>query len=276
MLIGSCIPEDDIVWRFYLLAMEVVDLCCCTRLSCDALIDLEVSLQVLLHEFKTVHPNCIVIPKMHFLLLYPYLMKQVGPLSQFSCMRFESKHKFMKNIVTQRNNYKNVPYTIALNHQLALATALSQKDLYSFQLSSEGCRIISAALVFEKFGCCPTTSVAVTEANKVTVDGIKYVRGSVLCVGVSSEGVPDFLKIKQILLDVNDNVAFVGCLFNALNYDHHFHGWRVHDSSKNCFCFQKDLVYPHSIFCCVPISSSERYVCPKFYLDTTVSAAFFS
>ena len=84
MLIGSCIPEDDPVWRLYLIDMDLVDICCSPRFSTSTLIDLEVSLQIFFKKFKIVHPNCAVTPKMHFMMLYPYLMKQVGPLTQFS------------------------------------------------------------------------------------------------------------------------------------------------------------------------------------------------
>ena len=122
-LIGKSVPEDDDVWRFYLLIMEIVDICCCPRFPPKLLIVLEMSLFSMINEFKRVHHPHKIIPKMHYLLLYPMLMKKVGPLTQFSCMRFESKHRAMKRIVTTRNNYKNVAHTIAINNQVNLLQA---------------------------------------------------------------------------------------------------------------------------------------------------------
>ena len=196
--------------------MDLVDICCSPRFSTSTLIDLEVSLQIFFKEFKIVHPNCAVTPKMHFMMLYPYLMKQVGPLTQFSCMRFESKHKYMKKLVTQRNNYKNVPHTIATNHQIAFATSLCRKDLFTFELETNSCSRINAASVFEQFSYCPTASDMITKVKKLTIDGIDYSFGNVLCVGVSINGIPDFISINEILLDNSDVFFCWYCFRNRL------------------------------------------------------------
>jgi len=36
--------------------------------------------------------------KYHELVHYPNFMANVGPMSQFSCYKFEAKHKFLKKI----------------------------------------------------------------------------------------------------------------------------------------------------------------------------------
>ena len=68
---------------------------------------------------------------MHNLLMYPRLIRQVGPLTQHSCMQFEAKHKYMKKAVSLCNNYKNVAKTIVKTHQVKLAAVALSKDLFA-------------------------------------------------------------------------------------------------------------------------------------------------
>ena len=154
MLLGNSIPEDDCVWRFFLLFLEVVDICCSPRLSTKSLLDLKMSLQCMFNEFERVHYPCKVIPKMHYLLFYPMLTKKLGPLVHFSCMRFEAKHKQMKRVVTKCNNFKNIPHTIATSHQNALAATLCSKDLFFFQyLTLKATRLLRLHLLLLRNLC---------------------------------------------------------------------------------------------------------------------------
>lgn len=59
-------------------------------------------------------------PKHHYLLHYPRVMMKMGPLRYVSAIRFEAKHREIKQnakIVTSR---RNPSYTLALKQQLAL------------------------------------------------------------------------------------------------------------------------------------------------------------
>ena len=94
MLVGRVIPEDDSAWRLYLLFLKVVDICYAPRISSAALTDLELLLQCFYQDFKLVYLDEKITPKMYYLLIYTRLIKQVGPLAQFCCMRCEAKHKY--------------------------------------------------------------------------------------------------------------------------------------------------------------------------------------
>lgn len=59
-------------------------------------------------------------PKHHLLLHYPRLLKQLGPLKYLSSLHFEAKHKTFKDNAKVIMSRKTCPYTLALEHQLAL------------------------------------------------------------------------------------------------------------------------------------------------------------
>lgn len=56
-------------------------------------------------------------PKHHFITHYPNIVRSMGPLVSMSMMRFESKHKTLKEMAHNTNNFINLTKTIAIKHQ---------------------------------------------------------------------------------------------------------------------------------------------------------------
>lgn len=57
------------------------------------------------------------IPKYHFLLHYPNVIRRMGPPTTMWMTRFESKHKVLTDIAKKTNNFVNLPKTLALRYQ---------------------------------------------------------------------------------------------------------------------------------------------------------------
>ena len=74
--------------------LKVVDICYASRISSAALTDLELLLQCVFQDFKSVYLDEKITPKMHYFLIHTRLIKQVEPLAQFCYMRFEAKRKY--------------------------------------------------------------------------------------------------------------------------------------------------------------------------------------
>lgn len=66
-------------------------------------------------------PQVKLIPKHHFLEHYPTLVKVFGPVIALWTMRFEGKHRYFKQIVRHKGNFKNVLFSLATKHQLMIA-----------------------------------------------------------------------------------------------------------------------------------------------------------
>lgn len=52
-------------------------------------------------------------PKFHFLLHYPRIIREMGPVAHMSMMRFEGALKSMKTLGRNAHNFKNIAKTIA-------------------------------------------------------------------------------------------------------------------------------------------------------------------
>lgn len=60
-------------------------------------------------------------PKQHFMLHFVKIIRMVGPLVYFNMLRFESKHKQLKDLVLYTRNYKNINKIMAVKHQQFLS-----------------------------------------------------------------------------------------------------------------------------------------------------------
>lgn len=77
-------------------------------------------------------------PKMHFLLHYPEIIREMGPVVYMSMMRFESKHKSLKNISKTANNFKNITQTISNRNEAQFVyNGFTYKNEFEFGKSTK-------------------------------------------------------------------------------------------------------------------------------------------
>jgi hypothetical protein len=77
-------------------------------------------LETLIDEYLVGYKNSFdldIIPKMHHLVHYPRIIREIGPLGAFWCMRYEAKHSLFKQLQRRIRNYINVPKTLSHRHQ---------------------------------------------------------------------------------------------------------------------------------------------------------------
>jgi len=65
---------------------------------------------------------------------YPSAIKRIGSLVNYCTLRFEGKHTFFKTAQRTSHNYKNIPKTLAKQHQISLANNLINSNLLNKEL----------------------------------------------------------------------------------------------------------------------------------------------
>ena len=74
---------------------------------------LEDTIETHLKQFKELFPMVNVTPQMHYLMIHvPKHTLDLGPLIRHSCMRFEARHQYFKDLAT-RQNFKNICLSLA-------------------------------------------------------------------------------------------------------------------------------------------------------------------
>jgi hypothetical protein len=118
--------ELDRHYEHYLTLTKIVHIAFCPLTDETTAVLLGNLIEEYCKDLELLYPHDSVKPKCHFLIHFPSAIREFGPLKNMSTMRFEGKHGFFK---TQKLfNFRNVPKTMAMRHQLNLAYLVTKSD----------------------------------------------------------------------------------------------------------------------------------------------------
>ena len=117
LIFGDLIPIGDPFWELYILMRRITILCLKSSISQNDIDDHKELIRKG-HELFLKLTGTILKVKYHNLLHYPLVASIVGPLSQLSTIRFEAKHRLLKQRAQTSSNRINLPHTIELKSQL--------------------------------------------------------------------------------------------------------------------------------------------------------------
>ena len=108
LFIGNRIKDlrEDPVWEVCLKLREIVDLVCSPQISADQVTLLQFIIGEYLQSRKTLFPEQTPQPKHHYLVHYPELTIQFGPLIRLWTLQFESKHTYFKQCTKELHNFQ--------------------------------------------------------------------------------------------------------------------------------------------------------------------------
>jgi len=107
LIIGDLIPEDSDLWELYKILKKILDISLCksVRLSDSVL------LKTLISEHHQLYLRLFssnLKPKHYHIVHYPFIIQKSGPLALFWSMRFEAKHKELKDTAHAITSRKNI------------------------------------------------------------------------------------------------------------------------------------------------------------------------
>lgn len=104
------------IWNSFELLSRIAQIVHSTKISSQHLRELDESISEFLESIKS-NFKTKLIPKLHNLTHYPRVIRSMGPVIYMSTIRFESKHKDFKQILSKSFNFTNVCKTLAIRHQ---------------------------------------------------------------------------------------------------------------------------------------------------------------
>lgn len=125
LIVGDVVPKTDKTWKFYLQILKFVDLLYLPSYSKNDLSNLTSTISKMNAMYKKLF-NLTLKPKHHYIIHYRTMIRRFGPLYYISSMRYEAKHKTLKN------------YTKNTTSRVNLSLSLAKKLQYNF-----ACRIFS-------------------------------------------------------------------------------------------------------------------------------------
>lgn len=104
------------VWTCYEALLYVCSVVYSYEITELELLKLEKSIKLHLELFKKIFQSNLS-PKQHYLVHYPRIIREMGPLIYTSMMRFDSKHRVFKEFRHATYNFKAINQTLARQHQ---------------------------------------------------------------------------------------------------------------------------------------------------------------
>lgn len=205
ILVYDLIDISDEVWKLYLLLFDIVHIVSKNSFSIDEIIYLN-------HLISEHHKLFIALfktnltPKYHFLTHYGTTIKEFGPLSKFSSIRYEAFHKISKSNAKVVSTRRNIPLTLAVKHQLRL----SYRFILNKGLIDDISVGTSRVSIQEQFPSLLETQMdPAIIITWVKVNGVVFKPGLVIQLGKDEFTEPVFGKILKVVYISDENIKFV-------------------------------------------------------------------
>lgn len=229
ILIGDKVPRGNLHWQLLILLRQVMDIAFAREITDTMIAHLLCHIEDHHTLFKRLFPGHNLKPKHHFLVHYPFMCKQVGPLINSWCMRYEAKHAIGKRMANVVCNFKDIAQTIAERHQISqchrwFTHGVEQKPVVQhvdkkFVRETDGC-----ALLLEKFPTlCRDDEVMVTKS--LTLSGTEYRSGMSVAIG-AHDCMPIFGKVIAAYC-VGSQFCLYGTVWETQGFDDHVHAYEV-------------------------------------------------
>lgn len=226
VLVGDLIPNEDPVWRFYTLTVEMLDNLLARSFSAE-------SIKYLQHLIEEHHELVIELfgehlrPKYHFLLHYPKIIRLLGPPRYYWSMRYESFHRLLKCTANSVTCRKNLLVTLSIKQQLRFSSRILSKK----GLVQSTCHGPARSLQNLIINYSDIFSESATQVNWITIDGFYYKKGLVLQI-TEDIFMARFAVIKYIILDKSD-FFFISTPLETIGFSSHLQCYEVTPSAFN-------------------------------------------
>ncbi|XP_057311529.1 uncharacterized protein LOC130649291 [Hydractinia symbiolongicarpus] len=191
LMIGAGVDEDYEMCKLLIDFTDIVKRLCAPKFTEDHLKILEHLITNFLKNYCCLFPEIALKPTAHFITHYPANIWEFGPL--IKTLRFESKHSYFKNSITNTRNYMNVCKSMAIHHQM-LMYLYNKEDSYfsSHDIMPVGCKEKSINEIPELYKdflspIIPHAAHSLLEAQGVTYNGNKFYSSGVVVVFVDDK-----------------------------------------------------------------------------------------
>ena len=227
-------PSDK-VWQLVLSLRSIVSLVVSHKISKHQIAKMGVLIEEYVLTRKDLFPDVPLRPKHHYMVHYPELTLEFGPLIRYWTLRFESKHSYFKKRCRSAGNFRNVTKMLSQQHQLFQAYRFTG-ELFPPMVECQSC-VPFDSNVSSILDDCNLQLHGVAQHNSVIsysvkIMGTTYKKGSHLVI----EGDIDQLyagKIMMMVIKDGKQVMFVCEMFKLIE-DHQMGFYYLESTNSYC------------------------------------------
>ncbi|XP_067633254.1 uncharacterized protein [Eurosta solidaginis] len=120
LIIGDVVERDDIVWKFVLNLIELLDLLLLSEYTSLDMINLKSHIQTHNRDYPIIFYDTLK-PKHHLLIHYCRVLEHSGPLKLLWTLPFESKHRQLKEYAKNITSRKNLTLSLAIKFAIVFS-----------------------------------------------------------------------------------------------------------------------------------------------------------
>jgi len=253
LMIASRVPRGDPHWRLVISLLDAMSIIFAPEVTAHLADFLSYLVEDHHTQFRLLFPDKPLLPKHHFMIHYGTKMKQFGPLICYWCMRFESKHRFGKEVSSVCRNFKNICKTIATRNQHKLANDLLNRSLFQ----PLHCTGTSSSVIVQNLDADIAEAVrlhfGLENQDEVYVSsncqlGHYCLKPGCFVVLNVIEGKPEFGKVLTIL-NVLNTIYVVTRHSNTIYFDEHFYSYCIEEMSQISISTVATLKASHPLAC---------------------------
>lgn len=260
-LVGDKVPEDceNKTWELFIFLRTIIDIVLSPRFVKGHVLKLEYTITNFLTLYKELFGDLKY--KFHNMLHFANLMKKNGPLVHFWSMRYESKHRDVRQAAISTTCKKNLLRTVCIKSQLRLAYLKISGNL-DFCVSSISTK--KQLSQYEKTMYFPSDIDAVVfEFKRIEHREKQYEINMIVVVEMEECALPTFAKIVNIYVK-NGEVFLLLEYFTTLFFDDHCYGYKcIKNNVKNC---KKAAALPDEYPAIMVQMNNSILISPKYLL----------
>lgn len=184
------------------------------------------------HSLMVEHLSGYVTPKVHFVTEYPRCIEMHGLPILNSCMRFESKHLYLKQIAIRTFNFRNPLLTLSKRHQLrhcmlnkinlfsssSVITVQSSKSIEWFKFSTPVQHLLMNNM---------NQTDSISECNSICYHHVNIRPKSVIVHHLEhAEEIPVFCQVHH-LLKIEEKWIIVAEMLNTISFNERLWSYEV-------------------------------------------------
>ena len=231
LLFGEYFSVGDSKWAVWQMMKQLSDFALAVRLTQQDLIEFQSVCESFVQHSISQFTGINVTPKMHYILHYPKLVRQYGPLSFYSSMCHEALHFVNKKCAATCGNFKNVQFTMARKYQLKAVYLRNMPNVLDTMLNVKEESLSN----FLKTNSLPEGHPFVIEspifvADSLNADSVQYKRGLLVVVTIQDQ-FPVFSRILNILKQ--RSIHYLHCQrLQTCDFDKHRQSFVLSETSE--------------------------------------------
>ncbi|XP_055855364.1 uncharacterized protein LOC129918693 [Episyrphus balteatus] len=244
LLVGDLVENSCPEWKLYLLLREIILFVFRKRHHIHSteylkkIIADHNSLYILISESH-------LKPKFHFLLHYPRIVQNIGPIVAVNSMRFEAKHQTFKKCGYISNNRINILKTMNVKHQYKISNLILNYNELCLNFYNHGQTFQLKSAEFFKFNFKSSERENILKVSWLNHKGVLFKEKLVVCIGLYENNDPVFRLIEHI---VKVKTSFYLCLsyIETICFDNHYFAYKIKANSSFSVFDLDSLQYVHT------------------------------